>query len=67
MVFGAGDGGPGDPGDPGQCESAAWNAATAYTGGALVSHGGSEYRAKWWTRGEEPGAAGVWERLRSCG
>ncbi|WP_233163405.1 lytic polysaccharide monooxygenase [Glycomyces salinus] len=60
---GGGGGGSGD------CESAAWNSGSAYTGGDTVTHDGAEWRAQWWTQGEEPGTTGewgVWERLRTC-
>lgn len=64
-------GGPGngEPGEPGECTSPAWSSESTYTGGDRVSHGGGEYRARWWTRGEEPGTTGewgVWEHLGSC-
>jgi len=70
----SGDGGSGDDGgsggtDPGACVHPAWDADTVYTGGDQVSHEGNEYRAKWWTQGEEPGATGgtgVWELLGPC-
>ncbi|ASO22648.1 chitinase [Actinoalloteichus hoggarensis] len=60
---------PEEPGEPGDCAAAAWNPATAYTGGAIVSYGGHEWRAKWWTQGETPGTTGewgVWEDLGAC-
>lgn len=42
-----------------------WNPDTTYNGGEIVSHNGRQYRAKWWTQGEEPGSAngGAWEDL----
>ncbi|GAP63111.1 chitinase [Ardenticatena maritima] len=55
--------------DAGVCSAPAWNAAVAYVGGDVVSHNGHEWRAKWWTRGEEPGTTGqwgVWEDLGAC-
>lgn len=39
----------------------AWNKETVYTGGMEVVFGGKIYRAKWWTQGETPGQADVWE------
>jgi predicted chitinase len=51
------------------CE-APWSAATAYTGGDTVSHGGHNWEAKWWTRGETPGTTGqwgVWADQGTCG
>ncbi|WP_051325292.1 glycosyl hydrolase family 18 protein [Glycomyces tenuis] len=51
------------------CEGAPWQSSEVYTGGDLVSHDDHEYRAKWWTTGEEPGTTGewgVWESLGAC-
>ncbi|TWJ15981.1 chitin-binding protein [Stackebrandtia albiflava] len=67
--FGGDPGNPGEPGEPGQCDTPAWSPSGTYTGGTVVSHNGSEYRAKWWTQGEEPGTTGdwgVWESLGAC-
>ncbi|MFI9546033.1 chitinase C-terminal domain-containing protein [Streptomyces sp. NPDC052016] len=53
----------------GTCAGAAWNSATEYTGGSVVSHKGHSWKAKWWTKGEEPGTTGewgVWQDLGSC-
>ncbi|WP_068774788.1 lytic polysaccharide monooxygenase [Paenibacillus sp. FJAT-26967] len=41
----------------------AWNATTAYVGGSKVTHNGVSYQAKWWTQGETPGSAGVWQAI----
>lgn len=42
----------------------AWTASWIYTGGEVVAHDSHTYRAKWWTRDQEPGAAhGPWEDL----
>jgi serine protease len=40
----------------------AWSASTTYTAGKCVSFNGQIYTAKWWTQGEQPGAAqwGPW-------
>jgi len=44
-----------------------WSASKAYVSGDIVSHNGHNWRAKWWTQGEEPpGTTGVWEDLGSC-
>ncbi|GAB3650483.1 lytic polysaccharide monooxygenase auxiliary activity family 9 protein [Glycomyces tarimensis] len=70
--FGGGNGGGGGDDDPpptGDCTAPAWNPSTAYSGGDQVTHGGVEYRAEWWTRGEEPGTTGewgVWRSVRNC-
>jgi chitinase len=50
--------------------SAAWTSSQVYVGGDTVGHDGVEYRAKWWTQGEEPGTTGewgVWESKGRCG
>jgi predicted chitinase len=48
--------------------AAAWNAATAYHGGAVVSYQGHNWGAKWWTQNETPGgASGVWQDRGPCG
>jgi len=46
-----------------------WDPSEVYWGGDEVCHNGKAWRAKWWTRGEEPGTTGqwgVWEELGSC-
>ncbi|WP_436319659.1 chitinase C-terminal domain-containing protein [Streptomyces syringium] len=53
----------------GTCAAPSWNSANAYNGGATVSWKGHSWKAKWWTRGEEPGTTGewgVWQDLGSC-
>jgi chitinase len=51
---------------PGGCP-AAWNSATAYVGGSVVSFNGHRWTAKWWTQGETPGgSSGVWTDNGSC-
>ncbi|MGH3680360.1 MAG: glycosyl hydrolase family 18 protein [Natronosporangium sp.] len=58
-----------DPDPPGDCTLPAWNRSQIYTGGGQVSHAGREWRAKWWTQGEEPGTTGewgVWADLGAC-
>ncbi|GAA4613945.1 hypothetical protein GCM10023195_60650 [Actinoallomurus liliacearum] len=59
---GGGSGGTGCAGLP------AWNAGTAYTGGAAVSYNGHRWTAKWWTQGDVPGAnaQNVWTDNGSC-
>lgn len=60
--------GPDKP-EPGECTAPAWNFAAAYNAGEFVSHDGTQYRAKWWTRAEEPGTTGewgAWESLGNC-
>ncbi|TWV55613.1 chitinase, partial [Streptomyces misionensis] len=52
---------------PTSCKTA-WNATTAYTGGAEVSYGGHNWKAKWWTQNETPGAStwGPWQDEGAC-
>ncbi len=38
-----------------------WNAETVYNGGEKIVYQNRIYRAKWWTQGEMPGQADVWE------
>ena len=51
------------------CTAAAWVASTAYNGGAIVSYGGHQWTAKWWTQGDIPGnnAQNVWTDDGPCG
>ena len=48
--------------------AAAWVAATAYNGGAVVSYGGHTWTAKWWTQGDVPGnnSQDVWSDNGAC-
>ncbi len=52
------------------CTEAAWNTATAYSGGAKVSYNGKVYQAKWWTQGNQPdlfvGEGKPWAELSTC-
>lgn len=50
--------------------SNAWNSNTIYVADDRAIHNGQLWRAKWWTRGEEPGTTGqwgVWESLGAAG
>ena len=56
-------------GEPSECDVAAWSSGTVDNTGDEVTHDGSEYRARWWTQGDEPGTTGewgVWEHLGAC-
>ncbi|GAB7042766.1 MULTISPECIES: glycoside hydrolase family 19 protein [Catenuloplanes] len=46
-----------------------YSASAVYWGGNTASFGGHNWRAKWWTQGEQPSAAGtgVWEDQGACG
>ncbi|HEV7814856.1 MAG TPA: RICIN domain-containing protein [Janthinobacterium sp.] len=53
--------------------NAAWDATTAYNGGAVVSYAGINYVANWWTQGNNPstsnGATGSgqpWSVVAAC-
>ncbi|WP_084620658.1 glycosyl hydrolase family 18 protein [Agromyces italicus] len=63
---GGGDGGGGDGGGDGACTAPAWNSTAVYTGGAKVSHEGSEYTAQWWTQGGVPGSDSAWKLVGAC-
>lgn len=39
----------------------AWDSSKVYVGGDMVTYNGQDYKAKWWTQGEVPGVAMVWE------
>ncbi|MFG2292088.1 glycoside hydrolase family 19 protein [Streptomyces sp. NPDC048603] len=50
--------------------AAAWTPGAVYTGGAMASHNGRNWQAKWWTQGETPGTTGewgVWADRGTCG
>ena len=63
------DGGSGD--NDGCTDVTTWSADAVYTGGDQVKLDGTRYRAKWWTRGNNPAqnadASGVWEVVGACG
>jgi chitinase len=45
----------------------AWNGTTAFVGGSVVSFGGHEWTAQWWTFNDTPGGpAGVWVDNGPC-
>ncbi|MFI1866050.1 chitinase C-terminal domain-containing protein [Streptomyces jumonjinensis] len=60
----------GDSGGPGgTCTAPAWSATGEYGTGVLVSHKSRNYKAKWWNKGDEPGASGqwgVWQDMGAC-
>jgi chitinase len=53
---------------PGTCTAAAWVSTTAYVGGSIVSYGGDQWTAKWWTQGDIPGnnSQAVWTDNGPC-
>ncbi|MEU6852792.1 chitinase [Actinacidiphila alni] len=51
------------------CTTASWSSSAVYVGGNTVSWKGHNWKAKWWTQGEEPGTTGewgVWQDLGAC-
>ncbi|MFJ6660407.1 chitinase C-terminal domain-containing protein [Streptomyces sp. NPDC091377] len=48
------------PTPTGPCTPVAWSATAEYGTGTVVSHKGRSWKAKWWTKGEEPGSTGQW-------
>lgn len=50
-----------DCGGPNPNDYPAWNASVVYNTDDMVSHSNQVWRAQWWTQGEEPGSAGVWD------
>lgn len=40
-----------------------WDGNATYNAGDLVLYNGVQYRAKWWTQGDTPGATDVWELI----
>lgn len=45
----------------------AWDSNQIYYSGDIVSYNGQDYKAKWWTQGETPGSASVWEAMAANG
>lgn len=45
----------------------AWDSSKAYISGDSVSYNGLDYRARWWTQGDVPGTAEVWELISTNG
>ncbi len=40
-----------------------WSAETIYVGGDTITFNGVEYRAKWWTKGNQPDGGDPWEEI----
>ncbi|WP_438422665.1 Ig-like domain-containing protein [Aquimarina macrocephali] len=63
----SGDGGGGTGSG---CESAPWNASATYNTGQEVVHNNKLYRAKWWSKNDNPtsnsGAGLPWEFVQDC-
>ena len=45
---------------------AAWSATTVYTTGLTASYNGNIYKAKWYTKGDKPGASDPWQFVSTC-
>ncbi|WP_346767344.1 carbohydrate-binding protein [Streptomyces sp. C1-2] len=55
------------PSSPGTACEAAWSSSAVYVKGDEVSYGKHNWKAKWWTQNETPGAEwGPWEDEGSC-
>lgn len=49
------------------CDAPQWDAATVYAAaGNIVQYNGKLYSNQWWTQGETPGQAAVWEFIEDC-
>ena len=51
---------------PGTCAPAAWSSSTVYTTGLTVSFNDNIYKAKWYTKGDKPGASDPWQFVSTC-
>jgi chitinase len=51
---------------PHACTIPAWDASKVYVGGNQASYKGHNWTAKWWTQGETPGMADVWQDNGAC-
>ena len=40
-----------------------WDKSATYVAGDMVMHGDKNWKAGWWTQGEEPGVANVWTQV----
>ncbi|PZD96501.1 chitin-binding protein [Paenibacillus sambharensis] len=55
---------PGFPGDPDRFgDIPQWVSIRPYLEGEVVLHKGKVWKARWWTRGQEPGTHEVWELI----
>ncbi|OON41353.1 hypothetical protein BTJ39_05165 [Izhakiella australiensis] len=57
------DNGNPDNGNPDNGAHDAWQSSKTYFGGEVVSWKGKQYKAKWWTQNNEPGASDVWQSM----
>ncbi|QEL54512.1 chitinase [Chromobacterium paludis] len=54
--------GGGSSGNGGPVNGQAWSATQIYQSGNLVSYAGATWKAQWWTQGDTPGQAAVWQQ-----
>ncbi|MEM7024922.1 MAG: lytic polysaccharide monooxygenase, partial [Pseudomonadota bacterium] len=54
-----------DP-DPDPAPGDSWNVTATYVAGDRVTYQSVEYEAKWWTRGDVPGASAPWKRITAA-
>jgi len=40
-----------------------WDSSAVYVGGDIVTYNGLKYKAKWWTKGEQPDQSNVWQQI----
>ena len=40
-----------------------WDASVAYNAGDVTTHNGRQWKAQYWTRGNEPGKHDVWQDI----
>jgi chitin-binding protein len=51
---------------PQPCPAPVWDPSGTYLQGNQVAYGGHTWTAKWWTRGDTPGTAAVWDDNGPC-
>jgi predicted carbohydrate-binding protein with CBM5 and CBM33 domain len=51
---------------PQPCTAPVWDPSGTYLMGNQVAYGAHTWQAKWWTRGDQPGASAVWDDLGPC-
>lgn len=56
---------PTTPSNPSNNTYPVWDSSKTYVSGDMVSYESNNYKAKWWTQGEKPSSAQVWELIRT--
>ncbi|OHX16302.1 chitinase [Chromobacterium sphagni] len=54
--------GGGDTGGGGPVNGQPWSTGQVYNAGNTVSYAGASWKAQWWTQGDTPGQAAVWQQ-----